>query len=82
MAPCGLLKEGTDPVEGIYCGDPDTTRFPFPDHVVHFPGIPKDNMHLNLVEEATTSDWINAFADNKGAPLTPQPAAVTPLRAY
>ena len=66
MAPCGILKEHTDPVDGIYCGNEDTHLFLGPENAPQIKGPPEENAHFRLTSEAVQSDWANAFAENEG----------------
>lgn len=73
-APSGVLRAGTDPVDGIFCGqDPDD--FVGPDNAGYLNGS-KDldkAPYYKLSAEAHWSNWAIEFANN---PCTPTPLSV------
>ncbi|KAK8870140.1 hypothetical protein IAR55_000710 [Kwoniella newhampshirensis] len=65
VAPSGVLKEGTDPVDGIYCGKEDTTEFLGPEGAAFIKGPREENAHFMLATEAHSAPWAREFAENQ-----------------
>ncbi|GFZ43107.1 hypothetical protein JCM24511_00825 [Saitozyma sp. JCM 24511] len=64
LAPCGLLKEGTDPVQGIFRGgDPD--EFVGPDAAKYISADMERSQYARLVLESYSAEWTDAFSSNQ-----------------
>ena len=67
VAPSGVLKPGTAPVDGIFVGgeDVDTTDFVGVDNGGYVGKTPDNCLHAELSYEAITSEWSNRFCANE-----------------
>jgi hypothetical protein len=64
LAPCGLLKQGTDPVQGIFRGgDPD--EFVGPDAAKYISADMERSQYAQLVLESYGAEWTDAFSSNQ-----------------
>jgi hypothetical protein len=63
-SPCGVLKDGTSPREGIFCGG-DPTKFTGPG-VAAVNVKAEDNEYLRLGTEAGTQPFILDFSNHPG----------------
>jgi len=63
VSPSGVLKDGTDPVDGIFCGG-DTDDFVGPDNAPYANRTEEDCLHADLAAKAHLQQWHTEFCSN------------------